>query len=596
MGQTPSTGLPGEWPGNGSASGLLGILNGCVCADGGSQGSNSFTKVVQQCCVASEKEESLLELVEQKPVMMSSDCSTDHDKYKKTPDIEDDMVVLDDSAPGGNQHRGLQRGFLILSPQHERRFEEFYELFEQIGEGSYGNVHSAAVRCERKNRQVAVKIFSLETAQGEEERQKRLSSFSAESSMLSRLEHPHIVRMHECFHTDHDLHLILEMCRGGELYAWLVSRIKSVGSGGIPESDVKQVLRQMLWAVAYLHANRIVHRDIKPENFLLDEEQCSIEETVIKLCDFGTATQLTESKPRSVVNIGTLSYTAPEVYEHKGADLAADMWSLGVVVYVMLTGTNPFRAGKDQTKQATVQKIKHGNFATQRPSWQNVSEKGQDIVRKFLVLDETTRLTCPQALDHVWLSDVPKLALQEGVQALAMTVLRLVLRLQSLKEPQRLALVACAMAATEADLGRPSAWRRLFVALDKDMDGRLSVEEFCSGIRNMSGIPVSQVSEANLKAAALAADIDGNGSIDWAEWLVLGLLGLEDLSEQDAIITTAHRLVDRSLGNIAGPKQMAHQIHEFASTLREQTDIAFLSLSDFRLVLASCQSHVDKGV
>eukprot|EP00930_Biecheleria_cincta_P000255 TRINITY_DN10052_c0_g1_i3.p1 TRINITY_DN10052_c0_g1~~TRINITY_DN10052_c0_g1_i3.p1 ORF type:complete len:583 (-),score=101.12 TRINITY_DN10052_c0_g1_i3:70-1818(-) len=582
MGQTPSTGLPGEWPGNGSASGLLGILNGCVCADGGSQGSNSFTKVVQQCCVSSEKEENLLELVEQKPV------------------IEDDMVFLDDSPPGTNQRRGLQRRFLILSPQHERRFDEFYKLFEQIGEGSYGNVHSAAVRCERKKRNVAVKIFSLVCSQGDDEGKKRLASFSAECSMLSRLEHPHIVRMHECFRRDHDLHLILEMCRGGELYAWLVARIKSAGSG-IPETDTKQVLRQMLWAVAYLHANRIVHRDIKPENFLLYGEPGSLQEMVIKLCDFGTATQLTESKPRSVVNIGTLSYTAPEVYEHKGAELPADMWSVGVVVYVMLTGTNPFRAGKDQTRQVTVQKIKDGNFATQRASWQNVSEKGQDMVRKFLVLDEKTRLTCPKALDHMWLSDMPKLASEEGVQVLAMTVLRLVLKMEFLKEPQRLALVACAMAATEADLARPSAWRSLFVALDQDMDGRLCVTEFCSGLGKMSGVPVAEVSEEHLMAAALAADIDGNGSIDWAEWLVLGLVGLEELPKQDVIITTAHRLLDRSLGNIAGPKEMALRIHEFAVDLREETDekdtdAGFLSLTDFRLVLASCQGQLQQGL
>lgn len=571
MGQNPSVGTPGESPASGD---LLGILSGCVYVDGGSQGSNSFTKVVQQCCVSSEKEEKLLELVEQKPV------------------IEDDIRI------------GLQRRFMILSPQHERRFEEFYQLFEQIGEGSYGNVHSATVMCERKKRQVAVKIFTLDCPQGNEEGKKRLTSFSAECAMLSRLEHPHIVRMHECFRAEQSLHLILEVCRGGELYAWLVTRIKQAGSGGIPEADVKQVLRQMLWAVAYLHALRIVHRDIKPENFLLYGAQDSMQDTVIKLCDFGTATQLTEKRPRSMVNIGTLSYTAPEVYEHKGAELPADMWSVGVVVYVMLTGTNPFRAGKDQTRQATVQKIKAGNFATQRASWQSVCEDGQDLVKKLLVLDEKTRLTCPKALEHIWLSKMPKLALEDGLQALAMTVLRLVLKLECLKEPQMLALVACAMVATEADLRRPSLWRNLFVALDQDMDGCLTIEEFCSGLRTMSGVPVSEVSEENLRAAALIVDIDGSGTIDWAEWLSLGLLGLEELSKQDAIITTAHRLLDRpmSLGNIAaGPEQMAYRIHEFAMNLRSSTedqvaDVGLLSITDFRLVLASCQAQVQQGL
>jgi len=351
--------------------------------------------------------------------------------------------------------------------------------------------------------------------------------------------------------------------------------------------------------VGYLHANRIVHRDIKPENFLLFGKPNSPEANVLKLCDFGTAMVLTERKPRSMVNIGTLSYTAPEVYCHKGADLPADMWSLGVVLYVMLTGTNPFRGGKDCTKQETVKKIKSGLFATQRSAWLNLPEPAQDMVKRFLVLGEELRSTAPEALSHVWLVDArlsKSLPSEEDSEMLAVAAFRLALQMANLQEPQRLALAACAMATTEAELGQSSVWRSLFTTLDQDIDGRLSLDEFCGGLRKLAGIPLSEVSETDLMAAALVADTDDSGAIEWAEWLALALLGQKQLSKEEVLMSNAHRLVDRPLGDQADQKQVAHRIQEYARSLRpvadeEDGNYDFVSKSDFRLVIASCHDE-----
>eukprot|EP00931_Biecheleriopsis_adriatica_P024438 TRINITY_DN15228_c1_g1_i1.p1 TRINITY_DN15228_c1_g1~~TRINITY_DN15228_c1_g1_i1.p1 ORF type:complete len:623 (-),score=119.13 TRINITY_DN15228_c1_g1_i1:94-1920(-) len=583
-----------------------GVLSGCspVCFDAGyfdQERSGSLRKVMQHCCFQSERE-GALELVEQQKVIGEEESKSD----------------VGSPSSSRRPRKGLQRRYLVVSPHVDQQFEDCYDLFEQVGEGSFGNVYKASstsrAASQATPRQLAVKIFSirkqtpemLDPAEPEkapdEDAKKRLMSFSAECMLLSQLEHPHIVRMHECFQTETHLHLVLEMCHGGELYACLVRRIKEAGSGGLPEPDVQNLFRQMLWAISYLHANQIVHRDLKPENYLLVGADGAGEADVLKLCDFGTAMQLTEKRPRSMVNIGTLSYTAPEVYAHRGADLPADAWSLGVVLYVMLTGTNPFRGSKTATKQDTVKKIKTGVFATQRPSWLKVTEQGQDLVKKLLVLSEHHRLTGPEALRHPWLADVRRGDSfdDEEAETLAVSALRFMCQMPRLEEPQRYALAACTMAATEADVEQPSAWRRLFILLDQDADGSLSHEELCAGLRKLAGVPRSEVSDAEIMSAALAADFDGSGALEWNEWLAIALLSVENLSET-LIVDVAHRLLDRQMpesivepvkSGVGESMQVAKSIRKFANQLRRgDEDDEALRVEDLRLVLLSCQGR-----
>lgn len=589
MGQKPSqTADEDPLADSGSSSYFNGIhqfLLGCAtpCSDAATESTGSLARVVQHCCISSERE-GVLELVEQHRVI--GDAARV---------IEEDAWVAWTSPRSLDTGAGC-RSMLLVRPERDRRFEELFSLEKQVGEGSFGNVYKANAKNERgAESAVAVKVFSLaspiaspEAKVESEEAKRKLASFFGECAMLAHLDHPHIVRMHESFQSTCELHLVLEMCHGGELYALLVKKIKE--ADGLDESFGQMFFWQMLQAIGYLHARRIVHRDVKPENFLVSGTSERLEDVILKLCDFGTAMVLTEQRPRSLVNIGTLSYTAPEVYQRKGADLPADIWSLGVVLYVMLTGTNPFRNGKDTTKQETVKKIKAGMFATERPSWLKVSPAGQDVVRKLLVLPEDRRLTCSEALQHGWMAgSKPRFATPETPQTLAVTVVRVLQHMLKLQMPQRHALFACAMGATEADLPHPAAWRSLFLLLDTDHDGRLSIEECAAGLQRLTGR--TEVADEDLRTAIKASDLDSNGVLDWAEWLCIGLLTVTKLAEAGLVVEFAQRLLSRMC--TAGQSDVVLGIWKTAQQLKSEADKAVrgapLSLHDLRLVLSSCQ-------
>jgi len=526
-------------------------------------------------------------------------------------DLGAEEVVATHSGPKVFSEGPLSRSRL-LNPHDEHRFKDYYEIGRKLGEGSFGDVYQAHLRPvdaetgrpltegkepsftqlpdgagggvgdggsegsegdaagggaaaasgddkDRNRRRVAVKVFQLVPPAEKEMATprtaaldvKRIASFEAERIMLASLEHPHIVRMYECFQQPHVLYIVLEQCHGGELYTRLVNTSRKNGGGGFDEPLGRTLFRQMLHPVGYLHSKRIVHRDIKTENFLLLGEVGTPEANVLKLCDFGTAVVLTDRRPRSMENIGTLSYTAPEVYMQRGAVCAADCWSLGVVLYVLLTGTNPFRSAGSTTREDTVRRIRAGNFDRRRSAWMRLSELAQDLVREFLVLEESQRLSCNEALGSAWYLAEDRCADKSStnVESLALHVPKLwalLLRLPHMAQAQKLALASCALAMTEADLtGLGMPWRDLFLTLDEDQDGRLSFRELGVGIRRLLGRASERVSDEQLMACVHAMDLDNSGAIEWVEFLAVALLGSQSASQAHGALSTAHRLLDR---------------------------------------------------
>mmetsp|Transcript_7071 Transcript_7071/g.17515 ORF Transcript_7071/g.17515 Transcript_7071/m.17515 type:complete len:588 (+) Transcript_7071:40-1803(+) len=418
---------------------------------------------------------------------------------------------------------GFRRRILEMESQpHE---VDRITLGKTLGSGTFGSV-LIGHHPDPERGDVAVKRFGFCGLSGKQCTKIRIS-FENERNVLFEVDHPFIIHVFDAYVDNEAAYLILELCRGGDLYDFVVkSHSRQAGvKCGVTEEMAQVMLRQMALAVQYLHGRHIVHRDIKSENFVFLKPpfQESFHDWVLKLCDFGAASRLSESRPRCMANIGTLSYTAPEVYDQRGASFVADVWSIGVVLYVVLCGYSPFRpSGKESPEQA-VGRIRQGNFERGRPSWQRLSAKAQDLICSMLVVDEDKRLSARAVLSHPFLAQSwelnPSNVLLDPISCSG-PLLHALTYFSSLDGLQRLCWSACAWMLSEGEITR-DAWS-VFVFLDRDCDGRLSVPELFEGLLDLLHAPTSDVddrSRRDLLRLVKDLDSDGSGFVEYSEFM-----------------------------------------------------------------------------
>jgi len=182
----------------------------------------------------------------------------------------------------------------------------------------------------------------------------------------------------------------MELVSGKELFDKIVER------GQYSEKDAANIVKQIVEAVKYLHENDIVHRDLKPENLLSAGEG---ENEIVKVADFGFAKNFGEEK--LITSCGSPGYVAPEVLTEDTYTNAVDMWSVGVIIYILLSGYPPFY---DESPPKIFKKITEAKYDFNDPAWEHVSDLAKDLIRKLLVRDPDERLTAAQCLNHAWLT------------------------------------------------------------------------------------------------------------------------------------------------------------------------------------------------
>ncbi|CAE8618697.1 unnamed protein product [Polarella glacialis] len=554
-----------------------------------------------QCCLRDPGDRGSEQLVVQPP-------SKDYAKLKLNALWNDAGAAVAVPVKNAVETVGVESRPLILplqnafSSHQHYKFRDCYDIEHLLGNGSFCQVWQTlstdsgagppGTALVNKSRRVAAKCYLLANrpaAEGlpgpskestqERDPRKLKVAFQREKVLLGRVQHPHIVKMYESFEDSEHLWIILELAAGGELYSRLAKQFTASGSRrGFEEDVASMYFKQMLSAMAYLHGQRIVHRDVKCENFILMGAEGTPDGDFLKLCDFGAATLLSELRPRAMERIGTLSYTAPEVYAYRGARVCADCWSLGAVVYVMLLAASPFRHS-DENSNIVVARIRKGEFIMSRPCWSQLSEAVRGLISGLLQVEEGNRLTTSAALRHEWLRPGAVVKDAEGPVTLLLDstsshglslgqsplgflppassarwgrrLVELILQFAKMDPFQRLLLALCARTGDSNILAQRRSkesvpWYHLFFALDADEDGLLALPELMSGLRLFLGPDAHLCPKESILQLL---DLDGNGYVQWGDWEALSLLCDTDLPERWGPLQHTFRLLDAVTGD-----------------------------------------------
>ena len=368
------------------------------------------------------------------------------------------------------------------------KINDEYKFGETLGEGSFGTVRRAVHKQTGQER--AIKIFK--------KRQQDERKLLLEVNILSKLTHPNIMEIYEFYEDKANFYIVSELCKGGELFDKITEK------GCFKEAEACPIMLQIVSAICYSHSNRIVHRDIKPENIML--EKTNNDNLLIKLIDWGGARYFSKNKKMSTIK-GTPYYIAPEVLKEV-YDEKCDIWSIGVIFYVLLCGYPPFNGDKDIE---IMQNVQRGQFFFPEEEWDVISPEAKDLIRKMLTYDPAKRISAKDILLHPWFSHYEEKIKQD--KSVAKSAFENMKRFKRNKkfEHATIGFIVNQLVSKEdrADLLKE------FLHWDKNKDGVLNKQEIIESYKNVYGTIDEDIVENMIKSI----DSDGNGVIDYHEFL-----------------------------------------------------------------------------
>jgi calcium-dependent protein kinase len=372
--------------------------------------------------------------------------------------------------------------------QKAGQLKQDYFIGQKLGAGSFGYVNYATHRSSGQVRAIkTVRKASITSDVGARRK------FMSEIEILKHMNHPGIVKLYEFYEDEYNYHMVTEYLPGGELFDYIL-KTKSLN-----ELSAAHVMRQLFSAVSYCHANNIVHRDLKPENLLLTSKT----ELNLKVIDFGTS-GLCEPHKKLHAKYGTSYYIAPEVIKGKYNELC-DMWSCGVILYIILVGRPPFNG---ETEKVIMSKAMKGDYSLLGHGWQHISPEAKDLVSRLLSKNTKTRISASQALLHPWITHNFSSPTSERHTQLTLK------NLSAFRSEQKLQHAALTFIASQLITKEESRQLTLaFQAIDTNGDGKISREELLEHYSSLAN------GEEEVNRILAEVDVDGNGFIDYSEFL-----------------------------------------------------------------------------
>jgi calcium-dependent protein kinase len=404
---------------------------------------------------------------------------------------------------------------------------EFYRIQGKISEGSFGSVY--AIKHLKTTQKRAVKLIPID-----ENSDTSIEGILQEVSILKKMNHANIIRIFEVFRDRSHLKIVTEFCKGGELFDRILA------NSYFSESLAAKYMYQIVSAVVYMHSNNIVHRDLKPENLVFENKQ---EDSNLKLIDFGVSKHFKKNEIL-LERVGSPYYIAPEVISGN-YDEKCDVWSLGVILYIMLSGRPAF-TGKNETEILV-------SIMTKEPSfdgsvWRNISKEAIELIKSMLVKNSANRIPASQVIRSLWLQKYYKnIDLDKNVASLSLRNLSRFNTTSKLHRATISYIVSQVISSEEVE-----KLREVFRSIDKNGDGVLSPQELKDALNNFLGI------STNAENLIKKIDADGNGDINYSEFLAAAIDWEKELSKER--LQSAFNLFDKDSNGSISVKELTEAL------------------------------------
>jgi calcium-dependent protein kinase len=364
------------------------------------------------------------------------------------------------------------------------RIEDEYQFIEEIGKGCFSTVYKAQNRINQQLR--AIKMGPAN---------KQELKHNMEVEILKRMTHPNIIEVYEAYQDNKNVYIVSELCSGSELFDVILKRKT------FDEEDAARVMHQLLSAINYCHTNGVVHRDIRPENIIVDSK------LNLKIVDWTTARFFDKSQLMSVVKGVSSYYLSPEVlsgvYDEK-----CDIWSIGVILYVLLCGYPPFNGSN---MEEIVQKIQMGQFCFPDEDWLAVSDEAKHLVTLMLTYNPNMRPSAESCLSHTWFEinrkPEDKVLLKNAISNMKKFHVE-----RKIQQAALIFMVNHLLTAKDKD-----GLMEIFLSLDKNGDGIITKEELLQALTITLG---EHEAQREIEKTMSNIDIDKNGYIDFNEFIL----------------------------------------------------------------------------
>jgi len=406
-------------------------------------------------------------------------------------------------------------GHIPISGRYHRKpriLDSDYVVTEQVLGSGYNGAVRLATSKERPDHKFAVKAFDFTGVPA----QKRVQ-LESEIEVFLTMDHPHIARLVDVYEFDKHLDLVMECMEGGEL----LDRVRE--KKRFSEADTAFTVWQMLLALNYIHSHGMIHCDLKLENYMYDSKDSSH----LKLIDFGFSKMCDKKAELRRKACGTLSYTAPEVLEMSYTQ-QCDQWSLGVIVFVLLSGYMPF-AG---TELEQMQKIATGTYVMKTERWDSISEQAKSFTEALLQVDPKKRLTAGAAMDHPFIAD-QRFDEKHHVDRAVVAALR------DYGHQSRFRRVCCSMMAWSLSNEERARVEEYFLALDENHNGAICFDTLKKVMVDEYHLPKKEA-----KRAFHALDSSHHQEIHYSDFLAAMLSNGSKITLHEELLHEAFRKFD----------------------------------------------------